>query len=292
MSSSNTTIPDIVSVNGRLGGGVSVTDRGLAFGDGVFETLRVRHSAIPLWPYHRDRLLAGCQRLAIDVDVHQVEHWVDELLKHHDATVDGVVKIIVTRGAGGRGYAIDKSLIPTIVCSLHPGAPQAGPSMSLYLCQQRLSRNPLLAGIKHLNRLENVLLKAECQNAGFEDGLVLDDQFVIEAVSSNVFFERDDELFTPALTRCGVEGVMRRFILEELAPELGVKVNVKDITVDELNGFSAMFCSNSVRGIVPVASLKGPSFDRSNPEDYEVKFSEGYWLKQLLNSLQSSRFCA
>lgn len=277
-----------ISVNGLIGASISAADRGLAFGDGVFETLRVRHHSIPLWQYHRERLMWGCQSLHIPLDIQSVEQWSKELLKNHDFGVDpgvhGTLKIIVTRGVGGRGYGIDTALTPTVICSLHPSAAEPETPVNLHMCRQRLARNPVLAGLKHLNRLENVLLKAECRQAGFDDGLVFDDEFVIEAVSSNVFFERDGELFTPDLNLCGVKGVMRRFILEELAPELGVRVNVQQIPARELDTFSSAFCCNSVRGIVPVSTLV-------NSEDKDsVSFSESSMVKRLETSLKAGRF--
>jgi 4-amino-4-deoxychorismate lyase len=248
---------NLSSVNGQLNASVSVGDRGLAFGDGVFETLRLIEGIAPLWRYHCERLQEGCRRLLIPIDLMQIERWVDELLQQHNvAAQNGVLKIIVTRGAGGRGYAIDPALMPTVVCSLHPPPASAATPVDLFLCQHQLPPNVMLAGIKHLNRLDNILLKAECQRAGFEDGLVLDSaENVVETVSSNIFFEKQGELFTPELTQSGVAGVMRRLLLEELAPELGVKVHVAPIPLHSLSSFCSAFSCNSVRGITPIASI-------------------------------------
>lgn len=273
------------SVNGQPGASVSVGDRGLAFGDGVFETLRVTRRAAPLWSYHRDRLQEGCRRLFIPLDLQQLEIWIDELLQQQEPGLNGVLKIIVTRGAGGRGYGIDPALTPTVVCSLHPLPSPAPGSQNLYLCQQRLAHNPMLAGIKHLNRLENILLKAECQQAGFDDGLVLDaEDDVIETVSSNVFFEKHGELYTADLRLCGVAGVMRRLIVEQLAPELGLRVNVMPIAAATLPDFSAGFTCNSVRGIVPIARITGVDARRSY-----LEFSASELIQQLMRHLQQKR---
>lgn len=278
---------DTVSVNGQMGASVSPADRGLAYGDGVFETLRVRDGIVLLWQYHRERLVSGCQRLSIPLDVSLVELWVNELLTAHnqDGRLNATLKIIVTRGAGGRGYGIDTDMSPTVVCQLHPALALSDIPAVLYLCQQPLARTPMLAGLKHLNRLENVLLKAECQQAGFDDGLVTDGQFIIETVSSNVFFERDGELYTPELNECGVAGVMRRFILEELAPESGIKVHVEPINKDQLHSFSSAFCCNSLRGIVVVEKVM------VNGDRALVNFSDSKTIHSLLSSLKASRFC-
>lgn len=275
------------SVNGQPGSSISIGDRGLAFGDGVFETLRVTGRVAPLWPWHRDRLQEGCHRLSIPLNLPQLEIWIDELLQQHELALDGVLKIIVTRGAGGRGYAIDPALTPTVVCSLHPLPSPAPASQNLYLCQQRLAHNPILAGMKHLNRLENILLKAECQQAGFDDGLVLDaDGDVIETVSSNVFFEKQGELYTADLRLCGVAGVMRRFILEQLAPELGVTVNVVPVAANSLQTFSAGFTCNSVRGIIPIARISTMTPSTGDTTANRLIFSDSDLTRQLMLSLQ------
>ncbi|MBU3070452.1 aminodeoxychorismate lyase [Aestuariicella sp. G3-2] len=287
MSSVNNPAIDTVSVNGQMGASVSPADRGLAYGDGVFETLRVRDGMVPLWQYHRERLISGCQRLGIPLDASLMELWVNELLTAHkqDGQLHATLKIIVTRGAGGRGYGIDPHMPPTVVCQLHSALPLTDHSTALYLCQQPLARSTMLAGLKHLNRLENVLLKAECQQAGFDDGLVTDSQFIIETVSSNVFFERDGELYTPELNECGVAGVMRRFILEELAHESGIKVHVEPIHKDQLHSFSSAICCNSLRGIVVVEKVM------INRDRALVNFSDSKTIHRLLSSLKASRFC-
>lgn len=273
------------SVNGLPSSSVSIGDRGLAFGDGVFETLRVCQRTAPLWSYHRDRLQEGCRRLSIPLNLPQLEIWISELLQQHDLALGGVLKIIVTRGAGGRGYAIDPAMMPTVVCSLHPLPPTAPAAQAIYLCQQRLSQNPVLAGIKHLNRLENILLRDECQRAGFEDGLVLDTAGnIIESVSSNVFFEQQGELYTPELTLCGIAGVMRRLILEQLAPELGINVHVGPIQAETLPTFVAGFTCNSVRGLTPIARI-----ERGSQPGRTLNLAESKLISQLILQLQQKR---
>ncbi|GAB3107476.1 aminodeoxychorismate lyase [Aestuariicella hydrocarbonica] len=271
----------VISVNGQLGPSVSALDRGLAFGDGVFESMRLLKGQLPLWSYHRSRLVEGCQRLSIPVDITSVENWVQKLISDAAAEkAEGVLKIIVTRGAGGRGYGIDPTLVPTVVCSLHPPPPALSRQpVNLHLCQQRLSINPVLAEIKHLNRLENILLKAECQKAGFEDGLVMDaDERVVETTSSNVFLERDGQLYTPSLKNCGVDGVMRRFIINELLPVLNINVEIAAIDLTSLPTFNSVFVCNSVRGIVEVSKIG------------DVIFSPGEVIDQLQRVLSESRF--
>lgn len=248
---------EICSVNGRLNGTISPLNRGLAYGDGVFETLRVVNGQILLWHYHQQRLIKGCQRLQIPLDQADLNIWVDELLDSVQGSLarSAVMKVVVSRGTGGRGYRPDLSLSPDVVLTMHPFEQVETVPAHLCICNYRLPSNSNLAGIKHLNRLDNVMLQAECLHRGFDDGLVMDnDDNVVEATSSNVFFESAGVLYTPDLNHCGVEGVMRRFIIEELSPSLGLEVIIEPIKRRRLSDFDSAFCCNSVRGLVPIAS--------------------------------------
>lgn len=256
---------EIYSVNGCISSSISPLNRGLAYGDGVFETLRIINGQIPLWNYHKQRLQEGCRRLKISLSLPDLDRWLGELLEAGDEEVhvSAIVKIIVTRGAGGRGYRPDFSLAPDMILSIQPFSAVFPVPVELCICNYRLSSNPFLAGMKHLNRLDNVMLQAECAQRGFDDGLALDaEDNIVEATSSNLFFEADGALFTPAIDSCGVDGVMRRFILHELCTQLEIKVSVEQIAHLRLQYFESAFCSNSVRGIVPVARIADQQFSR------------------------------
>ncbi|HWV15972.1 MAG TPA: aminodeoxychorismate lyase [Cellvibrio sp.] len=256
----------LISVNGVIGQQISPLDRGFAYGDGVFETCRIDNGQIPLWPLHRQRLLASCDRLFIPLQETLLEQYVQLLLAQMPAQelVAATLKIIVTRGEGGRGYRLPDKVQPTLCIGIFPAAhyPEhyASRGVTVRLCQQRLGCNPALAGLKHLNRLEHILARAEWCDEAIAEGLLLDgNDHLIEATISNLFIVKNATLLTPDLSEAGVAGVMRRFILESLVPQLGLRAGIKKLTLDDLLSADEVFLSNSVFGIWPVAELLGDS---------------------------------
>ena len=257
------TLPAI-AVNGILGAQVSPLDRGFAFGDGVFETCKMLQGKIPLWHLHKERLLSSCEKLRIPVAIDLIEFQLATLLAQLALTdiVNAVVKITVTRGQGSRGYRIPAAVLPTIVIGVFPAAAYPlsyfSEGVSVRLCNQRLSCNASLAGLKHLNRLEQILARAEWQDDAIAEGILLDTQGnLIEAVFSNIFLIKNGELFTPDLSEAGVAGVMRRCIIETLAPQAGTKVHVKRLAITDLLSSDAVFLCNSLYGIWPVQRFLG-----------------------------------
>ena len=244
-------------VNGAPGEQLSVRDRGLAYGDGLFETIAVRGGRIPLLARHLTRLADGCRRLSIPLDVALVE---TELQAFAIQLGEGVAKLIMTRGEGQRGYAPPQPCQPLRILQAAPlpqyPAEHAERGVRLFPCATRLAEQPLLAGLKHLNRLEQVLARAEWQGNDCSEGLMCDSSGrVIEGVYSNLFLVRDGGLFTAELSRCGVAGVMRAEILLQ-AQLLGVPVTVGDIRYDELLAADEVFVCNSLYGIWPVRALQ------------------------------------
>src|SRR5690625_130218 len=170
----------LVSVNGVLGAMVSPLDRGFAYGDGVFETVRVHDGSMPLWPLHEQRLLAGADRLKISVHISQVRSVRGRLVAKagRSEIPRGVLKLILSAGEGGRGYARPQSVRPTLCLMFYPGSAPLGetksPGLTVTLCAQRLAHNSALAGIKHLNRLEQVLARQELGAHTEREGLLLE----------------------------------------------------------------------------------------------------------------------
>lgn len=253
----------LVSVNGVLGAMISPLDRGFAYGDGVFETVRVHKGSAPLWTLHEQRLIAGAQRLRIAFDLSSVRRYRDELLAEaarYEAP-DGVLKLVLSAGVGGRGYYRPNGLAPTLCLMFYPGSVPLGDAASqgltVRLCEQRLADNPALAGIKHLNRLEQVLARQECPEQADSDGLLLGPEgTVIEATASNLFCVSDGQLITPDLSRAGVAGVARRMIIDQLAPANRLDVKIMPLPVSVLTGAQEVFLCNSVKGIWPVTTLE------------------------------------
>ncbi|CAM4079513.1 Aminodeoxychorismate lyase [Pseudomonas reidholzensis] len=240
-------------IDGQPATAVNLQNRGLAYGDGLFETVAVRAGRPSLLEHHLQRLASGCQRLAIDADLPLIR---DELLRFASQLGEGVAKLIVTRGDSQRGYAPVAGAAPRRILqgSPLPAYPAANGEngISLFACQTRLAEQPLLAGLKHLNRLEQVLARAEWQDAEHAEGLVRDTQGrLIEGVYSNLFLVREGVLLTADLSRCGVAGVMRAALLEQ-APALGITVQVRDLALTDLEQADEVFVCNSVYGIWPV----------------------------------------
>ncbi|MBK3438494.1 aminodeoxychorismate lyase [Pseudomonas shahriarae] len=240
-------------VDGQPADAVPLKDRGLAYGDGLFETLAVKAGQPVLLDRHLQRLDEGCRRLALVADQALIR---DELLAYAAALGDGVLKLILTRGDSLRGYGINAGAPVRRILQGSPPAtypPAHGSSgVRLFPCATRLSEQPLLAGLKHLNRLEQVLARAEWQDADHAEGLMLDmSGRVIEGVFSNLFLVDNGQLLTADLSRCGVAGVMRAELLAR-AEALGVVTTVTDISLAQLQRADEVFVCNSVYGIWPV----------------------------------------
>jgi 4-amino-4-deoxychorismate lyase len=225
--------------------------RGLAYGDGVFETMRAVGGVIPWWPAHRARLARGAARLGIAMPSDDaLAAALCDLLRVHP---DAIVKLVLTRGSGGRGYAPPADAPPVwlLSASALPPVPRAG-GLVLRWCGLRLATQPALAGVKHCNRLEQVLARAEWRDDGVDEGLLRDvDGDVVCATAANLFVRHDDRWWTPPVDRCGVAGVCRGWALAALdAVE-------RRLTPDEVLSAQALVLCNAVRGILPVARLGG-----------------------------------
>ncbi len=244
-------------VNGVEGAGIAADDRGLQYGDGLFETMAVIGGRIRHFDLHMLRLVEDCQRLGMPVpSVAQIESDCERVLA---GLGSAVVKLMVTRGPGPRGYAppLEPNLTRIVAATAaHP--PELHPSITVRFCETRLGRNPLLAGMKHLNRLEQVLAAAELRDPlPVDEGLMFStDDRLIAGTAANVFLVRDGVLHTPRIVDCGVSGVMRQVVLRAAA-ELGIGADVRDLAADELATADEVFLTNAVRGIRPVGYIEG-----------------------------------
>ncbi|MHA3738870.1 aminodeoxychorismate lyase [Pseudomonas sp. Eth.TT006] len=248
-------------VDGQPADALSLKDRGLAYGDGLFETIAVHGGQPVLLDRHLARLAEGCARLALAADLERVRQ---ELLSYAAAMGEGVLKLILTRGDGLRGYAPDPAAPGRRILQGNP--PAAYPAahgeqgVRLFPCVTRLANQPLLAGLKHLNRLEQVLARAEWRDSEHAEGLMLDQAGrVIEGVFSNLFLVRDGVLITPDLRRCGVAGVMRAEILFQ-AESLAIPTQISDISLEQLQWADEVFICNSVYGVWPVRAYAALSW--------------------------------
>ena len=244
----------MILVNGEQTDHVSANDRGFHYGDGLFETMYWRHGRIRYWTRHMTRLAHGCGVLRIPVPDREVLARQVELVT--GSQDEAVVKVIVTRGEGDRGYTSPAVVIPTVVVrsSSMPdySLDRYRDGVRLRLCDTRLSVSQTLAGIKHLNRLDQVMARMEWSDPDIFDALMLDDQArVIEGTISNLFVVKDDVLITPRLDRCGVAGVMRSVVID-VAMSNDYTVLQQPLSVDGLYGSDEAFLTNSLIGILPV----------------------------------------
>jgi 4-amino-4-deoxychorismate lyase len=250
-------------VDGLPADGVPADDRGLAYGDGVFETLRVARGRIPLWALHWARLVRGCERLGIALSPRDtIERELADLLQ---GVTEAVAKLVVTRGGAARGYSSASATRPRrILMRFPPPAAATGPVAAIVVRDLRLPRDERLGGIKHLNRLHQVLARAEVDARGADEGLCLDDaDTVVCACSANVFARIDGAWFAPDPAAAGVEGVCRAALLADAT--FGPQVSVAALDLAALGRADAIFLSNAVRGVVPVAALDGRALDPSAP---------------------------
>lgn len=241
-------------VDGRAAGEVSALDRGLGYGDGLFESILMVGMSAPLWHRHMQRLATGCERLGIPApDAEQL--W-NEAREVAHGMARAVVRITVTRGIGARGYTPPETTVPTrIVAAFAPPGPHT-PPLRMRVCDLRLAEQPALAGMKHLNRLEQVLARTEWNDPAIAEGVLCDSHGrVISATMANLFAAVDGEWLTPALDRCGVAGVARAEVLAACP-----WIRVGELGLDALRGASEVFLSSSVRGILPVHSLDGHDY--------------------------------
>ncbi|MBB6092100.1 4-amino-4-deoxychorismate lyase [Povalibacter uvarum] len=233
---------------------VAVDDRGLNYGDGLFETALLRDGMVRFADAHLQRLEQGCNRLGIRFSRSDVER---DIARIASEAREGVLKVVVTRGVGGRGYRGDPSAPTRRIVTLHP-LPSSYPveGLTVRWCELRLSRNPLLAGMKHLNRLEQVLAQNEWQDPDVAEGLMLDTEGeLVCGTSSNVFIVRNGALLTPDLKFSGVRGVMRAQVLRA-AQQLGWTSSEEPLWPHDLDDVSEVFVTNAVRGIRSVAALE------------------------------------
>lgn len=271
-----------VLINGFEKTSIDVRDRGFQYGDGLFETIRYKNKKLQFWDEHMQRLRNGCNRLSLMCVDESI--WLNDI-KNLELDENSVVKLMISRGVSGRGYifAEDDNVTRVTVSFNMPDYPEENQQgINTTICRTPVSINTALAGMKHLNRLENVLARNEWSNEGIAEGFMFDDQgHVIEGTMSNVFCVMGDELYTPLLERCGVEGVMRQQVIN-IADELNVPVNIVDISKQNFLQMDAVFVTNSLIGIWPVKKITGDE-DSVNFQQHKMLDDINHKLMQLMS---------
>jgi 4-amino-4-deoxychorismate lyase len=248
--------PEIVLVDGAPAASVSILDRALHYGDGLFETIACRAGHARLLPMHIERLVSGCQRLGISgVEPAAVRAEVESLAR---GASDSIVKLIVTRGEmQARGYGASGTEKPRRIALRYPWPAEDRQAARVRTAQMRLGENPALAGLKHLNRLEQVLARSELRGTSESDLLLLGSSGrLVSGTMSNVFIVHDGHLVTPRLDACGVAGVMRRFVMQQ-ARAAGIAIEERAIEAREVAAVTEMFFTNARLGVQPIGVLDG-----------------------------------
>lgn len=241
-------------INGLEQDALPASDRAIQFGDGCFTTARILDGNVCLLEAHIRRLQHGCETLMIPFT-----HWDtlrQEMCELASRKQSGVLKVIISRGSGGRGYSAASCLSPTRILSVsaYPAhySRWREEGVTLTLSPIRLGRNPMLAGIKHLNRLEQVLIRTHLEQTDADEALVLDSEgFITECCAANLLWRQGREVFTPSLDQAGVNGLMRQFCLEQLAHS-GFRVVEVSAGEAALQTADEVIMCNALMPVVPV----------------------------------------
>ena len=255
-------------INGKLTNKISVEDRAVQYGDGVFETIAVKEKLLEFWKEHYQRLNKGCKILKIKCPSEPfLKKEINKFIKkkiHIRYGSRQVLKIIISRGIGGRGYNPPRNSKPTRILGIYNWPSWPGTNsikgIRMDVCRTRISAQPFLSQIKHLNRLEQIIARSEWQNKSISESIMLDlNGNVIEGTMSNIFGVKKNIFYTPNIKFAGVEGIMRGVILK-LLKRNKEKYVIKEITLKELLKFDEVFVCNSIFGIWPVIKISKKKF--------------------------------
>ena len=257
-------------------------DRAFYYGDSVFETMRYHNGEFLLLARHLKRLALGCETLGILHSSEQISHQLSLAVRHlkHAGIEQACARLTLTRGSGERGYA-PAANVPRLALTLTPVSLPWGESAAparVMTCSLRLALQPLLAGIKHGNRLEQVLAAREVADRGLDEGLLLDATGqLVSAVSSNLFLLLDNGWVTPGINACGVRGTARDYLLDEVGMATGIAMTARDIAYEELDRAEGLFICNSLQGIRAVSDVDG----RAYPLHPQILALQSYWFEAL-----------
>lgn len=260
-------------VNSEITDSISIFDRGFNYGDGVFTTAKIKDGSIELLEFHIERIQVSCDLLHITPPkLLLLKSRLSFLAKNYDLAV---IKVLVTAGSGGRGYARNNKINPNVIITIHeyPKHYESWKKQGVVLGKSatQLGINPLLAGLKHLNRLEQVLIRHELEQTSYDDFLVFNlNEHLVEASSANVFWIKNNELYTPEVKVSGVAGLMRQHVINHIP-----NVHIVEGDDEELINADAVFTCNSVMGIVPVQRYLTHSYDIKIAQAF-IKKIEGF----------------
>ena len=236
---------------------VSVFDRGFLYGDGLFETMRVRRGQPFRWEQHLDRLERGAKFLRIRMPFERAElaRLAAKLIEVNQLP-DAVLRLMLSRGPGARGYSPRGANNPGFVMTLHP-CPNPPASVRLVTASMRIAAADPFAPFKIASRLTQIMARAEAEDQGGEEALLLNTAgHVAETASGNIFWIERDTLCTPPDETGALHGVTRSVVLE-LAAQLELPVARRNIELAQLQKSAGVFVTGSVAGVLPVSLLDG-----------------------------------
>lgn len=275
-------------IDGDENGYVPADDRGLAFADGVFETLRIEHGRVCLANYHQERLALGLACLLFPnaaKTAAQALEAVSRWALSHQGLGDGAsLRLTVTRGSGPRGYAPNVNTQPRVLARLTTGLPANAPPAKMGVADISWPEQPALSGHKLLTRTEQVLAAHQVAVSGHDDLIMTNlNGAVVSATAGNVFFRREGALFTPNLSAHGIAGTRRRYLMDELASQHGLTVQQSTVEQQSLDDFDEAFICNSLIGIRSIASIQ-----LANRTIAFTSFSAAETLRQGIHGLESN----
>jgi len=250
--------------NGQPINSIELCDRGFHYGDGLFETVAFKKGRLLLWKEHLSRLSLGCKKIGLP-EIPE-KKWIQDIKQLIINSENAVVKLMLTRGCGGRGYLNPQQIEPTRIVSVYPWPnypdDKINKGVNVIFCKTPASVNSALAGLKHLNKLENVIARNEWNDVSISEGLMLDsNDNVIEGTMSNVFSISNGLIYTPILKHAGVNGVVREHVIE-VAKRLGLTVQQVEIKKEKLLEMDELFLTNSLIGVWPIKKLADKDFKK------------------------------
>ncbi len=254
---------DLFLVNGKPATDNSLlANRALAYGDGIFETMRLCKGKLPLWPRHLQRLLQGREVLGLSFDDAHIQATLKLSLQHLPPEANGILKLHVSRKGNFRAsYACGPQRVDILVyySARHFQQGWLGAELELKTASGVLSPCPSLAGIKHCSRLSYIVAAKNVKHLrDDQEVLFLDRQNnIVETMHHNIFVVKEGALHTPALVEMGVKGVLRTTLIDDYASHCGVKVYRRAIPYEELQSVDEIFLTNAVAGVVPVNKIDG-----------------------------------
>ena len=252
-----------------------LSNRAINYGDGLFETMLINQQSIPLWDLHYQRLISDLEKFKIDPVPEQFIH--DKILSLVHDKESYIAKLMVFRNDTKRGYS-SQSNKSNYFITVNPYNIIAAQAQELTVSSIKLTRQHNLAGVKHLNRLDQVMAAQDIIDTPYEDALMLDENNnIIETISKNVILIKDDQLYTPQLNECGVYGVGLRWLQQQ-----GYSLNWKEIDFKTLSGYKGLIVCNSICGFNEITQIdQSIQFKPNLSVVKEINFKWNRYIKSL-----------